>query len=297
MVSRGNLFTMTRGRRQFYRGRTMASVPPPSLSVEELLRRWSPRRIGRRVSVLSETTSTNSVALEHASEADADGLVIVADYQTGGRGRLGRSWHAPRGASLLLSALLTQELPEPEDPGGHVSPAGRLTLLAAVAACEAIRAATEITPAIRWPNDLRIGGRKLGGILVESRQAPEGGRAWVIGIGINCLQHAGHFPAELRDTATSLEIAASHPIDRASLGRELIQALDRWLSDSSRCVAETIRHAWQSFAEPIGQSVRLRREGIEFHGHLLDIDPYGGLIVQCDDGRREWFDPMLTTIL
>ena len=284
----------------------MSDDPETALTPERLRQGWSPRRVGRRILVRAETTSTNSVALDAIDDlgapgltdgqggAGVDGLVVLADYQTAGRGRQGRPWFSPRGASLLCSVLLIEQ-------GEHVG--GWLTLASAVAACEAIRSATEITPAIKWPNDLRISGRKLGGILIESRtsdtDASTGSdvRAWVVGIGINCLQHAGHFPPELRDSATSLELEASHSIDRSRVARELLQALDRWLAEPVRTGSDPLHAAWMHYAEPIGQRVHLRCRGREYRGRTVAVDPAGGLIVQGDDGGQEWFDPMLTTLL
>ncbi len=274
---------------------------------------------------LAETPSTNILALDSAATMggvdgrEIDGLVVLADHQTAGRGRLGRRWLSPRAASVLCSVCLVpseQELTATaaKPPGDHepVSEfqakaltatsqfSGRLTLISAIAACEGIRESTEITPGIKWPNDLRVSGRKLGGILIESRPIGHGRRAWVIGMGINCLQHAGHFPPELRGIATSLEIEASHPIDRAEVARCLLRSLDRWLAPlvtPSQQTEEAIRAAWERHAEPVGQRVRLRSHGRDFSGTTLAVDPFGGLILQTDDGKREWFDPLRTTLL
>lgn len=258
--------------------------------------------------VLPEATSTNAVALEAvsgarssvgAAKADVDGLVVVADYQTAGRGRQGRVWSSPRGASVLCSVAVV--IDDEAESASHVG--GWLTLVAAVAACEAIRRATHVSPEIKWPNDLRVSGRKLGGILIESRAVgaqlagAAARRAWVIGIGINCLQHEGHFPAELRESATSLELVSSHPIDRVEVARALVRSLDDWLAEPGRMGDEAAHAAWVRYAEPIGQRVRLQCGPHVHSGRTVAVDPWGGLIVQSDDGRREWFDPMLTTLL
>jgi BirA family biotin operon repressor/biotin-[acetyl-CoA-carboxylase] ligase len=185
----------------------------------------------------------------------------------------------------------------------HQRVSGYLTLAAAVSACEAVRESTELPPSIKWPNDLYIGGRKLGGILIESRQLAPRRWGWVCGIGINCLQQAGHFSPELRDTATSLELNASHAIDRLEVARALLRSLDRWLADVPHAADAAVHAAWGSFAEPLGRRVRLACPGgpgearRECSGVTTAVDPAGGLIVQCDDGRREWFDPMLTVLL
>jgi BirA family biotin operon repressor/biotin-[acetyl-CoA-carboxylase] ligase len=210
-----------------------------------------------------------------------------------------------------------------------------LTQVSAVAACDAIRQATDVTPAIKWPNDLRIGGRKVGGILIETRTVdspagsknghiPFGGhpeileshrrdtgatrssgcadipifhRAWVVGIGINCLQQAGHFPPELRESATSLELATDHPVDRVAVARELLKALDRRLAPELWGQTEQVHRDWLAYAEPIGQKVRLRREGQDYAGWTVEVDPVGGLIVKLETGQQEWFDPMRTMLL
>ncbi len=266
-----------------------------SLAVDERRTGWEPRRIGRRIEVLSEVPSTNSYCLEHADDPDADGLAVLADVQTAGRGRLGRRWLAPRGAAVLCSVLLT-EAGTAGETGEAAGMGGYLTLAAAVAACEAIREATTITASIKWPNDLRVDGRKLGGILIESRRVKPSATAWVIGIGINCYQHQGHFPPELAGAATSLDLVSAEPVDRAEVARWLLRRLDAWLCGGEERAAE-VRAAWSTFAEPLGQYVRLRQGGRETAGYTLDVDPHGGLVVQHQDGRREWFDPCLTSML
>jgi BirA family biotin operon repressor/biotin-[acetyl-CoA-carboxylase] ligase len=268
------------------------------MTSEQLQQGWSPRRIGNQIKVFAETASTNSVALDSAS----DGLAVLADHQTAGRGRQGRSWLSPRGAGVLCSVLLitadrrNQRSPE-EIRQAHMRLQGALTLAAAVGACEAIRNATEITPAIKWPNDLRIAGRKLGGILIESADLDRDRHAWAVGIGINCLQHEGHFPPELRTTATSLEIEAAHPIDRLEVARALLQSWDHWLARAESEDLDAIHSTWLTYAEPVGQRVRLLSGGREYSGRTVAVDPAGGLIVQADNGHREWFDPMRTTLL
>lgn len=277
---------------------------PARFHLESLLTGWTPRLIGRRITILDQTESTNTSALQAADDAQSHGLAVFADYQTGGRGRQGRSWQSPRGASVLCSVLLRLEDPPAGQPAntppgpalgadGATRTAGWLTLASAVAACEAVREATEITPAIKWPNDLRVGGRKLGGILIESRPVGARTRAWVVGIGINCYQQAGHFPPDLRDRATSLELLSSHAVDRTAVARELLKALDCVLTATES--AEQIHTRWLTWAEPLGQRVTLRSGGREYSGRTVAVDPAGGLILQCDDGRRDWFDPLLTT--
>lgn len=277
----------------------------PFASPAQVRAGWAPLRVGRRVVTFDEVDSTNAVAFEAAGEPDADGLVILAEAQLQGRGRLGRSWVSPRGASVLCSVVLLEANDlNGEDVSGGASPESAtiastgawLTQASAVACCEAIRRSTDVTAAIKWPNDIRIDGRKVGGILIETRPVDARTRAWVVGIGLNCLQHAGHFTEELRTTATSLELASSHAVDRVEVARQLLMALDRWLTHERWGRTDALHAAWLSDAEPLGQQVRLRRQGTSYTGRTVEVDPVGGLIVKLDGGGQEWFDPVLTTV-
>ena len=177
-------------------------------------------RVGRQIIYRPTLTSTIDEAwqlFESAPAAEVDGTVVLADYQTAGRGRLGRGWHAPRGASLLLSLLLVDEAGDLEG--------GTLALLSAVAVCDAVTFTLDLPPRIKWPNDVLVDGRKLAGILIESRLHASGGsrlRHW----DRDKLSPArrGHFPPELADRATSLELRSTRP--GASDGSDA-QATDR----------------------------------------------------------------------
>jgi len=258
------------------------------LNAAALMRDLHTRRVGRRIIVLDEIDSTNAYALNTlAAEGreQADGAAVFAERQTAGRGRLGRSWESPRGASLLFSVLVW-------DNTKQMRPAG-LVLAAGVAVATGIEQATDAEPAIRWPNDVYINDRKVAGILVESRPAP-GGFLSAIGIGVNCLQHAGHFSDDVRRRATSLEMATSHPIDRHAVARAILHALDHWLTDGRERSAQLI-DAWKAHSTDVGQRVELVHEGAHYHGRVLDVQPETGLLVQLDDGGRREFDPAVTS--
>jgi len=195
---------------------------------------------------------------------------------------------------VLASVLLVS----PEDSADTTRACtGRLNMVAAVAACEAICQATDVRPAIKWPNDLRVDGKKLGGILIESRALAGNARAYVVGFGINCLQHAGHFPPELTQLATSLELATSQPVDRTTVARCLLQRLDDRLGRPDWLDDDSLHPQWLSFAEPIGRRISLRYHGADYTGCTVAVDPLGGLTVQLDNGRQQWFDPMLTSVV
>ncbi len=220
---------------------------------------------------------------------EADGLVILAEIQTAGRGRMGRTWTSPRGASILCSVALI-------DSSRTLEP-GPLALLLPIAVADAIRAETGVRPQIRWPNDLMVDGRKIGGILVESRAVETGARAYVCGIGINCLQQPGHFPPELAERAASLEILSSRPVDRTALVRELLQQLDRWLGYPDHWTLADVRRDWLDRSELIGGRVRLRCDGKEFEGWMVDIDPQAALVLRLTNGVVRHFPISSSTLM
>jgi len=265
-------------------------------------------RLGQQVLVLDQIDSTNAVLLARAP-ALPDGTVAVTDYQTAGRGRQGRRWTAPRGSSILLSVLLIESGNSPLSLGERAGESGpavpHAAMLTALAACEAIDACTDCQPALRWPNDLALGGKKLGGVLAESTPvgtampAHPRARALVIGVGINCLQQPGHFQGELADKATSLEIESDQPIHRAALAHELLRQIDGRLA---ACVREhrgweQVRTAWKSRCDDLGARVTLQDGGQSFTGTVLDITADGDLLVQLDRGGRRHFGSATTTRL
>jgi BirA family biotin operon repressor/biotin-[acetyl-CoA-carboxylase] ligase len=252
------------------------------------------RRLGRRVELFSEIDSTNTYLLAHAADL-GDGAVAAAEFQTAGRGRQGRRWLAPRGSSILLSVLLI----EPEG-SRWVAHAG---LLAAVAASEAVEAETHCRPSLRWPNDLVVGSKKLGGVLTESsplsplpdRDVAQ--RAVVIGVGLNCFQQPGHFGTELAETATSLEIECTQPVDRPALARRLIERLEAHLSDEPRRQSDWawLREAWAARSDDFGKHVTLLENSRRYTGTVLEIADNGDLLVQLDSGGRRQFESTTTT--
>jgi biotin-[acetyl-CoA-carboxylase] ligase BirA-like protein len=174
---------------------------------ERLARALSTRRIRSDVQVFDELGGTNAHVLA-LGDALVDGAVYVAEYQTQGRGRQGRAWACPRGAGILCTVGLRAGVGDLES--------GLLSLVVPIALCDGILAATRVRCAIDWPNDLTAGGRKLAGVLIDA-QATGRELRYAIGFGINCLQHAGHFPEPIRDRATSLDLVSDAAIDRTAV--------------------------------------------------------------------------------
>jgi BirA family transcriptional regulator, biotin operon repressor / biotin---[acetyl-CoA-carboxylase] ligase len=274
----------------------------PTIDAARLVAMLETSRIGRTVRSLAETASTNDACWDEWTRSGpaADGIVVLADYQATGRGRFSRRWLAPRASSVLLSTLLLQ----PREPLLIET----LSLVAGVAACLAVRQASGAEIQLRWPNDLVCHGRKVGGILVESRQVGAGPAseqspspgpvqiAAVIGIGINCLQHAGHFPPDLRQKACSLDMVSAGAISRRDVALGLIRQLDHFLAEPSLPDMETVRSSWQVLAEPPGRRVCLIHAGRQFYGTTVDLDPTGGLLVELETGGRRIFPASTTTL-
>jgi len=265
-----------------------APIQSGQLRVAEIRARRSNARIGSRIEFVESTTSTNDFAKKLLAEAPSDGLVVLADYQSAGRGRHHRPWRSPRGASVLCSVALVESSP--------VWDGGQLALLVGIAACDAIRRATDVTPTIKWPNDLMVRGRKLGGILVE-KDSRSDGTVFIIGVGINCLQQAAHLEDDLGDRATSLEIESRQAIDRTEIAIALLSELERRVGDSDFRSIDALRAAWLDRAHPIGRRVILRHAGKTFQGTIIDVDPGAALIVQLDAGGVRAFNAASTTLL
>jgi BirA family transcriptional regulator, biotin operon repressor / biotin---[acetyl-CoA-carboxylase] ligase len=234
---------------------------------------------GFRLAFHAEIDSTNAEGLRRAWDGEPSGLWIWAGRQAAGRGRAGRPWTSEDG-NLYTSLLLR--------PGVPLTTAAQLSLLAGVAAHDAISALADDTHTrpdlrLKWPNDLLAGGRKLGGILLESAStASDQTPAVVIGIGVN-LAHA---PGDLGRPATSLAglgIQASPAKAMAALAWSMAEWLRHW--EGGRAFPQ-IREAWLSRAQPSGEVISVRKGDTLISGHFLGIDEAGALLMQTDSGQQ-----------
>lgn len=244
-------------------------------------------RLGSQVLVFESTDSTNDVAWRYARQADHDGLAVFAEQQRRGRGRLGRTWHAPSHAAILCSVLLSSS----EQPAPAV-----LTLLVALAAAQAVEAVCPVQARIKWPNDLYIDHRKVAGTLVESRRFGDR-TCHVLGIGINCSQRPDDFPPELGDKAISLFQITGEPVDRLQLAQLLLRRLDALLGEARQDGPEPLHLAWRQRCDDIGRRLTLRCDNRDFTGYVVDVDPLQGLLLQLDVGTLKTFDPATATVL
>ncbi len=258
------------------------------LNAKQLQDNLNTKIVGRRLEVHEELSSTNTLALERADDPANHGLVLFAEKQTAGRGRMGRAWHAPKGAAVLCSTLLFLD---PDCP-----PARGIVLWSALAVREALHDVCGVDTIIKWPNDLLAGGKKICGILIESKPSADGRRVYAIGVGVNCLQHEDHFPPDIREHATSLDLESDQPVDRLHVARQLLVRLDTWLERSGELAAVDLRSEWTRHALPLGKRLRILSEGRRFSGTLIELDPEGGILVETDEGGRKLFSAYTTTI-
>ncbi len=255
-----------------------------SLDPDKIKANLNTKRIGRKILVYKSTSSTNDIAAEYAKNKKNDGLVIFAEEQTAGRGRAGTKWHSERADSILCSILLT----------ACKCSAELLSLTLAVAVAETIGKLADSHAKIKWPNDIILNGKKVAGILLESKTI-KARTACILGIGINCHQKKTSFPLELRTAATSIDIESHSICDRISLAKRLLTSLDHWLKvaqDTSKKVIDQ----WRRLSVQLGHRVTVVFNGRKFAGNCVGIDPQKGLILQLDTGGQRFFDAAHTTI-
>lgn len=231
------------------------------------------RVLGRPLHFFDTLDSTNTSATGLARADATEGTIVIADAQTGGKGRLGRSWVSPPGVNLYLSAILRPRKP--------ASAAPQLSLLAAVAVAEAIVQQTRLTPSIKWPNDVLVAGKKVCGILTEMQANGTQLRSVVVGIGVNINAPLSSFPEELQDKASSLFLMGGEPVDRAAFAVSLLTHLEKlyvlWLEKGFPIVGA----AWEGYAsELLGKSITVTAPEGTLSGTALGLDRDGALLVE-----------------
>jgi BirA family biotin operon repressor/biotin-[acetyl-CoA-carboxylase] ligase len=231
---------------------------------------------GWRVIRLPRCPSTNDAAVERVARDPRPRQVIVADAQSAGRGREGRPFASPPGG---LYASLILRVPPEDIPGPTVA-------LVAVAAAEAIEAVVDVPVAIKWPNDLWIDGRKVGGILLELA-GPIG--TVIAGIGINVQRVPEDLPAEVRAQTGSLSEAAGREVARDHVLRALLSSIDRLQARRELPEgAAAIAAAWRGRLALIGEAVTCRHAGVEVHGVLEDVSLEAGLLIRDAHSGPVW---------
>jgi BirA family biotin operon repressor/biotin-[acetyl-CoA-carboxylase] ligase len=243
--------------------------------------------IGRHIHLFPEVVSTNKLAMQMAAEGAPEGTVVIAETQTGGKGRLGRKWISPKG-NLYLSLVLRPDIP--------VQKAPLVTLMGAVAAATAIRTACAAPAAIKWPNDIMLSGRKVSGLLTEMSAEPDRVKHLVLGIGVDVNMPLEELPSDIRSQSTTLAAQAGRIIDRTALLRQILREIDRWyrqLLENDRAVLEE----WKSLNCTIGSRVGVSGMNETIKGLAEAIDMDGRLVVRLDDDTTRAFAAGDVTIL
>lgn len=247
---------------------------------QEILMNLSPQYLwGEAFHYLEETDSTNVRLEQMAKEGAPHGTVLLADRQSAGRGRLGRSFLSKGGVGIYMSVLLR--------PNCTPMELMHLTCATGVYMCDAVEKAVGLRPQIKWTNDLVMGKRKLAGILTKLGLKPGGRVDWaIVGVGINCCQTLQDFPPELQATAGSLRMALQEPVDRAKVAAAMMEGFQKMDEDLLSRQAEILKQ-YRLDCITIGQDISLVRGEETRYGHALDVDEEGALVVRFPDGHLE----------
>jgi BirA family biotin operon repressor/biotin-[acetyl-CoA-carboxylase] ligase len=220
-----------------------------------------------------DVSSTNDLAAAFAAQGAAEGVVVLATRQSAGRGRQGRTWESPSGAGLYVSILLR--------PAPHAI--ALMTIASGVAIAEGIGNSTGLRVTLKWPNDLYIAGRKLGGILAEAATAAGGVTHVIVGFGLNLRPAV--YPKEVADRATSLEAELGRAVDERSVLTACLGALGARYDDLQNGRAEAVLQAWRAHASPLmGRPVEWDERGAAQRGVAEDVDGTGALVVRTGSG-------------
>ena len=234
------------------------------------------RIIGRSVVSFHAVPSTIEEAASLARQGAPEGTVVVAESQTGGRGRLGRKWSSPGGVGIWTSIILRPPVPPREAP--------KLTLLTAVSVAKVLAGSYGIAARIKWPNDVVTGGRKICGALTELVAEQDAVRYVIASFGLNVNQTPARFPAEVRPIATSMRIEAGRRLDRPEVFRRVLRELDDQYAQYKERGGESVLAQWRALSCTLGRRVKVQLRESVVEGVARDLDDDGSLIVEVEGG-------------
>jgi BirA family transcriptional regulator, biotin operon repressor / biotin---[acetyl-CoA-carboxylase] ligase len=253
---------------------------PDVLHADDLMSRLGKTRvIGRDIRVFQETTSTNDIIEKFARDGVKEGVVVFAESQTRGRGRLGRKWASPVKKGLWFSLLLRPDLRPHETT--------QLTVASATALRRAIESQTGLQPEIKWPNDILLRGKKVAGILTEMNAEVDRVKYIIVGIGVDVNLNPRDFPPDLKKIATSLKIELGKTVSRAELAVNILRELD---ADYQRVCSEgfqDVAEEWEKHCKTIGEEVVIRTGPREIRGRAESLAEDGALLLRTEHGRPE----------
>lgn len=253
---------------------------PDLLHADDLLARLGETRvIGRDIRVFEQTTSTSDIVEKLARDGVAEGVVVLAEAQVHGRGRLGRKWFSPARKGLWFSVLLR--------PALRPQQTTQLTIAAATALVRAIKAQTGLVPEVKWPNDILINGKKVAGILTELNAELDRTKYVVLGIGIDVNLSTKEFPPDLRRLATSLRIETGQMIDRAELAVRLLRELDADYCKVCSGDFASVAEEWEGYCTTLGRHVVIEIGERTVRGRAESLAPDGALLLRTQHGHLE----------
>jgi BirA family biotin operon repressor/biotin-[acetyl-CoA-carboxylase] ligase len=250
------------------------------LSIAGIRRRLRASVVGRQLYLCGKVESTNATLSRLARSGAPEGTVVIAEAQTAGRGRLGQPWFSPPDVNLYASVLFRGPLALKEAP--------LFSLIGGLALAEAVRE-TGATPAIKWPNDVLVDGRKVGGVLIECGARGDEVEYLVLGVGANLnvdLDALGAALGPAAAGATSLRAATGRAVDRDKFAASYLNGLDVWAGIYRRQGASAVLEAWSQLDILTGRQVEIRGAGDRFIGRVAGVDPSGRLIVRDAVGER-----------
>lgn len=250
---------------------------PDRLSMHQIVRELKTTRLGRSIYLKGTVSSTQSVAQELASRGEPEGTLVIAEEQTAGRGRMGRSWLSPRGKGIWMSLILKPNIPLQVVP--------QLTILTAVAVCRALNKQVKVDIGIKWPNDLLIEGKKVCGILLESSGEDERLRHVIAGIGISVNLLQADFPTELLEKSTSLRIADGEPFDRARLICAVLEEFEHLYRLFLEQGFMAVKLLWEALSVTINRRILAESTRGPVEGIALGLDDYGALRIELPTGE------------
>jgi len=253
---------------------------PDVLHADDLIARLGKTKvIGRDIRVFQETTSTNDVVEKLARDGVQEGVVVFAESQTKGRGRLGRKWISPAGKGLWFSILLRPEL-RPQE-------ATQLTVAAATALWRAIHDETGLSAEIKWPNDILFRGKKVAGILTEMNAELDRVKYLVLGVGVDVNLAPSEFPPEVRKIATSLRAEMGKAMLRAELATAMLRELDRDYARICGGRFAEVADEWEAHCTTLGRQVTISIGERRTRGRAESLDDDGALLVRTEHGHLE----------
>jgi BirA family biotin operon repressor/biotin-[acetyl-CoA-carboxylase] ligase len=244
------------------------------MNIDEIKIGLNTKILGKEIIYFSETTSTNDIAVKLAKNGAEEGVIVIADYQTGGRGRRGRIWFAPSETCILSSIILRPSL--------SLKYINILTPIAVVSIVNTINSITQLDASVKWPNDVVIGEKKVSGVLTETRILKNGIDFAVVGIGINVNVSKDKIPLEISEIATSLYMELGYEICRIHLFQEIIRQFEKRYLGLNETTYNEFLNEWKSLSTIIGNRVQIESENNIRLGTALDIDKNGSLIIKLD---------------